>query len=138
MSITNEKDKVRATKKRNRLIMRTVILVLLVSAVVYAVASKEKVKMLVVGDLAPDFELVDLEGNKHKLSDYRGEGVFLNFWGTWCGPCKREMPAMEKMHKEFEDKGVHILAINIKGSDLQVETFRDNYGLTFPIATGSE
>ena len=96
MSDTNEREKIRATKKKNRLIMRTVVLFLLISAVVYAVASKEKVEMLVVGDLAPDFELIDLEGNKHKLSDYRGEGVFLNFWGTWCRPCKKEMPAIGK------------------------------------------
>ena len=64
--------------------------------------SKDKVKVLAVGDNAPDFELVDLEGNKHRLSDYRGQGVFLNFWGTWCAPCKKEMPHMEKMHKDFE------------------------------------
>lgn len=127
-------EKASAGKKRNRLIIRSIVLLLLVSAIVYTVIPKEKVKMLAVGDSAPDFELIDLEGNKHRLSDYRGEGVFLNFWGTWCEPCKREMPYMENQSQEFEDKGVNIVAINIKGSDLQVETFRDNYDLTFPIA----
>ncbi|WP_438318356.1 thiol-disulfide oxidoreductase ResA [Sporosarcina sp. FA9] len=134
MTHLSDKEKLRASKKKKRLIIRTIILFVLVSAVIFAILTKKDVKMLKVGDQAPDFELVDLEGNKHRLSDYRGEGVFLNFWGTWCAPCKREMPAMERMHAEFEDKGVHILAINIKGSDLQVETFRDDYGLTFPIA----
>ena len=109
-------------------------MLLLVTAVVYTIAMRDKVKVLAVGDMAPDFELIDLEGNKHRLSDYRGEGVFLNFWGTWCGPCKREMPHMEKQHQEFEEKGVNILAVNIKESNLKVETFRDQYGLTFPIA----
>ncbi|CAM3059467.1 thiol-disulfide oxidoreductase ResA [Filibacter tadaridae] len=122
------------SKKKKRLVIRTVVLLLLVSAVVYTIAFKDKVDVLAVGDMAPDFELTDLDGNKHRLSDYKGEGVFLNFWGTWCGPCKREMPFMESQYKAFEKKGVHILAVNIKGSDLKVEAFRDNYKLTFPIA----
>jgi len=124
----------KADKKITRLIIRTIVLLLLVSAVVYTIASKDKVKVLAVGDKAPDFELVDLDGNKQRLSDYKGEGVFLNFWGTWCGPCKKEMPYMEKQHKAFEEKGVNILAVNIAESNLKVETFRDQYGLTFPIA----
>ncbi|MFC5588289.1 thiol-disulfide oxidoreductase ResA [Sporosarcina soli] len=124
-------------KKKNknlRLVTRTIVLLLLVSAVVYTIASKDTVKVLAVGDKAPNFELIDLEGNKHRLSDYKGEGVFLNFWGTWCAPCKKEMPYMENQHQAFEDKGVHILAVNIQESQLKVETFRDQYGLTFPIA----
>ena len=124
----------KAGQKKTRLIIRTIVLLLLVSAVVYTIASKDKVKVLAVGDKAPDFELVDLEGNKQKLSDYKGEGVFLNFWGTWCGPCKKEMPYMENQHIAFEEKGVNILAVNIAESNLKVETFRDQYGLTFPIA----
>lgn len=122
-----------AKKRKNRLIIRTIVLILLVFAVVFAITTRDKTKVLAVGDKAPDFELVDLDGNKHRLSDYRGEGVFLNFWGTWCPPCKEEMPYMENMSKEFEEKGVHILAVNIKQSNFTVETFRDQYGLTFPI-----
>lgn len=126
-------DKLANSRKR-RLFTRTIILGLLVFAVVYAIATKDKVSVLAVGDVAPDFELIDLEGNVHRLSDYRGEGVFLNFWGTWCPPCKEEMPYMETMHKEMGGDGVHILAVNIKESQLKVENFRDEYGLTFPIA----
>ena len=70
-----------AAKRKKRLIIRTIVLILLAAAVVFAIYSKDKVKVLEVGDKAPDFELVDLEGNKHRLSDYQGEGVFLNFWG---------------------------------------------------------
>ena len=91
-----------AAKRKNRLIIRTIVLLLLASAIVFTIATRDKVKVLAVGDIAPDFELVDLEGNKHRLSDYKGEGVFLNFWGTWCGPCKKEMPYMENQYKEFE------------------------------------
>lgn len=121
-------------KKRKRLIIRTIVLLVLVSAVIYSIASKEKVKVLAIGDKAPDFELVDLDGNKHRLSDYKGQGVFLNFWGTWCPPCKEEMPHMEKQYQDFKDKGVQILAVDIAEPVLKVESFRDQYGLTFPIA----
>ncbi|MFJ7933414.1 thiol-disulfide oxidoreductase ResA [Sporosarcina sp. NPDC096371] len=121
-------------KKRNRLIIRTIVLLLFVVIVGYTIASKDKVKVLAVGDKAPDFELVDLDGNKQRLSDYKGQGVFLNFWGTWCGPCKKEMPHMESQSVAFKGKGVNILAVNIAESSLKVEAFRDQYGLTFPIA----
>ncbi len=122
-----------AKKRKKRLVVRTIVLLLLVSAIVFAIATRDNEKVLAVGDQAPDFELVDLEGNPHRLSDYKGKGVFLNFWGTWCPPCKAEMPYMENQYKEFKEKGVHILAVNIKQSNYTVETFRDQYGLTFPI-----
>ncbi|WP_203246431.1 thiol-disulfide oxidoreductase ResA [Sporosarcina beigongshangi] len=124
----------KVNKKKSRLIIRTIVLLLLVAAVGYTITSKDQVKVLAVGDKAPDFELVDLDGTKHRLSDYKGQGVFLNFWGTWCGPCKKEMPHMESQHIAFEGKGVHILAINNAESTLKVEAFRDQYELTFPIA----
>ena len=130
MSKTNQV----AENRKRRLIIRTIVLLVLAFAIIFAIVTRDKVKVLAVGDKAPDFELVDLEGNKHRLSDYRGEGVFLNFWGSWCGPCKTEMPYMENQYKEFEGKGVHILAINLKDTRLKAETFRDQYGLTFPIA----
>ena len=127
-----------AAKRKKRLIIRTIVLILLAAAVIFAISTKDKVKVIKVGDEAPDFELVDLEGNKQRLSDYRGEGVFLNFWGSWCGPCKTEMPFMEKLSKEFDGKGVHILALNLKDTKLKAETFRDQYGLTFPIARDTD
>lgn len=123
-----------AKKRQRRYIIRAVVLAILLAAVIFAITSKKTEKVLEIGDMAPDFEVVDLEGNKHRLSDYKGEGVFLNFWGSWCGPCKTEMPFMENQSKEFADKGVHILALNIKDTRLKAETFRDQYKLTFPIA----
>lgn len=123
----------KANKKRSRLIFRGVVLLLLASAIIFSIFSKDEVKVLAIGDKAPDFELVDLEGNKHRLSDYEGEGVFLNFWGTWCPPCKKEMPYIEDQYQIFKDKGVHVLSVNIAESNLKVDTFRQQYGLSFPI-----
>lgn len=128
------KTKNLAANRKKRLIIRTIVLLVLAVAIVFTIATRDKVEVLAVGDKAPDFELVDLEGTKHRLSDYKGEGVFLNFWGSWCVPCKTEMPFMENQYKEFEDKGVHILAINLKDTQLKVETFRNQFDLTFPIA----
>lgn len=120
-------------KKRSRLIFRGVVLLLLASAILFSIFSKDKVKVLEVGDKAPDFELVDTEGNVHRLSDFKGQGVFLNFWGTWCPPCKKEMPYIEDQYKAFSEKGVHVLSVNIAESKLKVDSFRDQYGLTFPV-----
>lgn len=84
-----------------------------------------------VGDIAPDVELVSPDGSVHHLSDYRGKVVFLNFWATWCGPCRAEMPSMEKMYQELKDDDFVILAVDVKESKEQVEKFFEEFQLTF-------
>lgn len=125
-----------AKTKQTRLIIRTGILVILVVAIVYTIytnATKERTAVLGIGDQAPDFTLVDMEGKEHQLSDYKGQGVFLNFWGTWCKPCVKEMPAMDRQYEEYQHQGVQILAVNIAQSNLEVQNFADQYNLNFPI-----
>ena len=125
-----------AQTKQKRFIIRTVILSVLALAIVYTIynnATKEKYEVLGVGDEAPDFTLVDLNGKEHRLSDYKGQGVFLNFWGTWCKPCAKEMPAMDRQYEVYKDQGVHVLAVNIAQSNFEVERFAKQYGLDFPI-----
>ena len=125
-----------AQTKQKRFIMRTVILSVLVLAIVYTIfnnATKEKVEVLGIGDQAPDFTLVDLNGEEHRLSDYKGQGVFLNFWGTWCKPCAKEMPAMDRQYEIYKEQGVQVLAVNIAQSDFEVQRFASQYGLDFPI-----
>lgn len=122
-------------KKRKRSIIRGIILAVLIIAIgatIYSSYTKDKVELLTEGDIAPDFELIDLDGEKHRLSDYRGEGVMLNFWGTWCEPCKREMPAMERQYEHFKDQGVNLLTINIAQSEFEVENFLNTLGVEFP------
>jgi peroxiredoxin len=88
-----------------------------------------------VGHLAPDFLLSTLDGREVRLSDYRGHVVFLNFWATWCGPCKVEMPAMERLYREFRPKGFAILAVSTDAEGAEVtKPFRDALGLSFTIA----
>lgn len=121
--------------KKNRFIMRSIILIILLSALGYTLyanffVSKEKVK---VGSTAPDFVLLDLNGEEYQFSDYAGKGVFLNFWGTWCEPCKREMPYIERQYQHYKNLGVEVLAVNVGESNIAVENFAKEYGLTFPI-----
>lgn len=100
---------------------------------IYSNVTKERTAILQVGDDAPDFALVDMNGEKHQLSEYKGQGVFLNFWGTWCKPCEREFPLMDKQYQEYKDQGLQILAVNVGESDFVVQKFIDRKGLTFPV-----
>jgi peroxiredoxin len=86
-----------------------------------------------------DFELQDLTGESRRLSDFRGKVVFLNFWATWCGPCRFEMPSMEKLYQRLNTKGLEIVAVNLQEDRKTVQRFVDEYGLSFPVlldATG--
>ncbi len=100
---------------------------------IYSNLSKEKNSVLQVGDEAPDFVLTDMNGERHQLSEYKGQGVFLNFWGTWCKPCEREFPLMDKQYQVVKEQGLQILAVNIGESDFVVQKFIDRKGLTFPV-----
>lgn len=125
-----------ATKKKNRFFMRTAILLVLAGAIgftLYNNATKENREVLQVGDPAPDFKLTDLNGKEHQLSDYKGQGVFVNFWGTWCKPCEKEFPLMERQYQVYKDQGVQILAVNIAQSDFEVKQYAEQRDLTFPI-----
>ncbi|MDZ5471154.1 thiol-disulfide oxidoreductase ResA (plasmid) [Bacillus sp. 31A1R] len=122
--------------KKQRLVMRTVILILLAAAVgytLYANFTKDEVERVAKGKIAPDFVLTDLNGQKHRLSDYEGKGVFLNFWATWCKPCEREMPYMNNQYQNYKDQGVEIIAVNVAESDVAVKEFANRYQLQFPI-----
>ncbi|MEI2664791.1 redoxin domain-containing protein [Rossellomorea sp. LJF3] len=92
---------------------------------------------LTKGDRAPDFALTTLDGEEVKLSDYKGKKVILNFWATWCPPCKAEMPHMEQYYeKNAKKENVEILAVNLTSQDdgeKAVQQFVDGYELTFPI-----
>ena len=85
---------------------------------------------------APDFTVYDAEGNAHKLSDYQGKPVVLNFWASWCGPCKMEMPDFDEKFQEYGDQ-IHFLMVNLTdGSQETVETaseFIAGQGYTFPV-----
>jgi cytochrome c biogenesis protein CcmG/thiol:disulfide interchange protein DsbE len=85
-----------------------------------------------VGELAPDFQLPNLEGQSISLSDFRGEPVLVNFWASWCLPCRYEMPFIQEVYEEWSASGLVVLAIN-KGESLSTaKDFMQSYNLSFP------
>lgn len=123
-------------KKRRRQYLRLTLLVIMAGIIVFTIYNgftKEKREVLQVGDIAPDFVLVDMNGKTHRLSEYKGQGVFLNFWGTWCKPCEREFPIIEKYYQKYQNDGIQVLAVNIAETDFTVQNYIDRKGLTFPV-----
>jgi len=88
-----------------------------------------------VGFKAPDFTLGTLDGGQVRLSDLRGQAVLLNLWASWCGPCRAEMPAMQRVYEEYRDDGFVVLAVNATNQDRisAAAAFVDELGLTYPI-----
>lgn len=85
------------------------------------------------GAPAPDFTLTTLDGKKASLGDFRGKVVLLNFFATWCPPCRAEMPDLEATYKELKGKGLEIVAIDLQEDNATVSGFTKSLGLTFPI-----
>lgn len=85
---------------------------------------------------APDFTVYDMEGKAVKLSDFRGKPVVVNFWATWCGPCKMEMPSFEALYTEYGDR-VEFMMVNLTDGSQETRTtvrkFLEETGYTFPV-----
>ncbi|MGE5173017.1 MAG: TlpA disulfide reductase family protein [Betaproteobacteria bacterium] len=91
------------------------------------------------GAVASDFTLQDLNGKNVKLSDYKGKVVLLDFWATWCPPCRASIPAIEKIHKMYKDKGLVVLAVSLDdGGWDSVKSFITEYGITYTVLKGTE
>lgn len=89
--------------------------------------------MVDVKQLAPDIKFTDLAGNPVLLSSFKGKVIFLNFWATWCPPCRGEMPSLEKLHEKMKGKAFVILAISIGENKLKVANFIKENKYSFPV-----
>ncbi len=85
------------------------------------------------GGAAPQLELADLDGRTHRLSDYRGKAVLLNFWATWCAPCRAEMPSIERLGQAMAGKPFEILAVNVGESPRVAREFVERLPVTFTV-----
>jgi cytochrome c biogenesis protein CcmG/thiol:disulfide interchange protein DsbE len=92
-----------------------------------------------VGKPAPDFELETLDGKKVKLSDYRGKAVLLNFWATWCQPCKIEMPWLIEFQDKYRDQGFAIVGVAMEDTEKpEIEKFLKEMGVNYVVLLGKE
>lgn len=82
---------------------------------------------------APNFTLKSRSGNNIKLSELRGEVVMLNFWASWCGPCRKEMPLLEKIHKKYKRLGFTLLGVNVEENSTAAKNYLKDVKVTFPI-----
>ena len=131
MSIKNTEDNEKGLPKA-AIIAGIVIVVAVVVFIV--MGQREKYEPVVAGTVAPEFELPGLDGKTHKLSEYKGKVVFLNFWATWCKPCEEEIPSMQKLHENLKGFPFEIVAVSVdKEGPEVVEPFLKHYGVTFPV-----
>lgn len=84
-------------------------------------------------ELAPDFTLKTLDGPNLRLEEYRGQVVLINFWASWCGPCRQEMPILDRLHQRYEDTGFAVLGVNVEGSEGPARQLLDKVPVTFPV-----
>lgn len=117
------------------------VLLLLFSATIKA--AKPLDDLIIVPEVArhaaPDFVVEDLRGGNAGLKDYKGKVVLLNFWATWCMPCRAEMPSMETLWQKYKEQDFVIVAISIdEGSKKRVETFTKIFDLSFPVLLDPE
>lgn len=88
---------------------------------------------------APNFKLQDLNGKTVQLADFKGKPVVLDFWATWCQPCRDSIPGMAKLHRDYADKGLVILAISLDGGGTEdIKSFQKEYGITYTVLMGTE
>ena len=86
-----------------------------------------------VGEWAPNFQLPTLTGKPMSLQQLKGKAVVLNFWGSWCEPCRTEMPALTEIYRRYRAKGIVVIGINIAETDVTATQFVKQYKLDFPI-----
>ena len=103
----------------------------------FSLSQKEALKK-VLGDInkAPDFTLTAMNDSMYTLSKLEGKVVLINFWATWCGPCRMEIPEFNEMHKSYHEKGLEILGISVSDNKKQLKNFAKSFAVNYPLLYG--
>jgi peroxiredoxin len=131
--------------KRNALVFVALLVAILamLASGKYLDRARKHGPVKLVGDVqgvpAPDFTLPSLDGRKVKLSDFRGKAVLLNFWATWCPPCKVEMPWFEDLQKQYAQDGLVVLGVAMDDSEpATIAKFASQLGVNYPVLLGTD
>jgi len=116
-----------------KLVPKVMLLIMLTSAILITGCSGEAVEAPEIGKLAPSFQLTDIDGQSVSLSDFQGQPLLVNFWATYCSPCRSEMPYIQEVYHDLPEPELVVLAINIGESLTKVEEFMQGYNLSFPV-----
>lgn len=123
--------------RKRRFYIRLIVLFILACLVLIAcwkLLGEGKSEKVEAGQQAPDFKLTDMQtGQEFKLSEKHGKGVLVNFWATYCEPCKQEMPLFEEASHTYENNDVIVAAINVDESSVVIDRFLEKYNLSLPI-----
>ena len=103
----------------------------------FSLSQKEALKK-VLGDInkAPDFTLTAMNDSMYTLSKLEGKVVLINFWATWCGPCRMEIPEFNEIHKSYHEKGLEILGISVSDNKKQLKNFAKSFAVDYPLLYG--
>ena len=116
--------------------MRTIAVAL--TLLVFACSGSSRSQGLKVGTEAPDFKLADLAGNEVSLKEFRGKVVAIVFWASWCPHCRKEIPELIKLDREYRDKGLEMLAVSPRESAQKLKPFAEKNGITYRVLLDSK
>jgi cytochrome c biogenesis protein CcmG/thiol:disulfide interchange protein DsbE len=126
--------------------MRKVLLIVVALAIVFTVYKVNRHdsgptkpgQPAAAHSMAPDFSLQELNGQSLNLSDYRGKIVLLDFWATWCGPCRDEIPHFVQLQDEYRQQGLQVVGISMDDGPKPVRDFYQQFKMNYPVALGNE
>lgn len=122
--------------KRKRLLFRVIILLILLCSIGYTLFMNSQSKKGISAQInkpAPNFTLNTLDDKPVSLSDFKGKALLINFWGTWCEPCKREMPLLEDSYQKYKADNFELVTINLRESNFLISSYLERNKLTVPV-----
>jgi len=121
-----------------RLLIYGIVALCLVGIYFAGRRNAQKPKAAASGNAAPDFTVTDIDGKKLALSDFKGKVVLLNFWATWCAPCRAEIPAFVEMQQKNGPQGFQVIGISMDDEAKPVREFYQKFNMNYPVAIGDD